>query len=153
MINSRFSISQLINQHQWLEIHIFDRIHNDTCIFRFQVKNLQQLDKSLFSFNETDDLSLIEQGKIMLLELDVINLSKRTKQYGIFISRIFIEDAEGFSFRWFYNEAFRNLEYVKDTSFNFLPKIKTGVTLFYLLPNEESKYYLAEGVDAIFKII
>lgn len=139
----RLSINKLINQEDWLEMYIPKDTFGNKCIFRFQIKSIQEIDKSRLDLEKLHDKIFLEQGKIILLTFDVINLSQRTKQKGTFYHDIIIEDTEGYSFERSINEVLCNSEFSTDFSFNLIPKIKTKTTLFFLLPDEDSEYYIS----------
>jgi len=139
----KFPINQLINQEDWLEMFMPKDMFGNECLFRFQIKSFQEIDKSKLALEKLKNKMFLEQGKIILLTIDITNLSQRAKQKGTFYREIIISDSEGFSFEGSINEVLCSSEFSTDFSFKLIPKIKTETTLFFLLPNEDSDYFIS----------
>jgi len=143
MKDTRFSINELMKNQDWLEMIIPKNVFDNECLFKFKIINIQEVDKSKLPLEKLDDKIFLEQGKIILLTLEVINLSKSTLENGLFYKEIIIQDEDGYSFVHSINEVFCECEFTSDSFFRLLPKIKTRIMLFYLLPDEESNYFIS----------
>jgi len=142
MNRQKFGIIKLINQETWLKLFVPKSHISDDSIFKFQVIDIHEIDKSKLVFKNQENFYLIEQGKILLLLIDVINLSHQTKQQPIFLNEILIQDSYGSTFSGFFDECLIDHELTTDFSFRLIPKIKTRVSKFFLLPDELSEYFL-----------
>ena len=143
MKDTRFSINELIKNQNWLELFIPKNILDNECSFKFQIASIKEINKSELPLEKLNDKIFLEQGKIIMFTLEVINLSKSTLQNGLFYKEIIIQDEDGYSFVHSINEVFCESEFTSDSFFRLLPKIKTRIMLFYLLPDEESNYFIS----------
>ena len=139
----RYSINELIYTQDWLELFIPKNILDNECLFKFKIVSIQEIDKTKLSLEKLNDKIFLEQGKIIILTLEVVNLSKSTLQNGLFYKEIIIQDEDGYSFEHSINEVFCDSEFTADPFFRLLPKIRTRIMLFYLLPDEESSYFIS----------
>ena len=142
MIAIKFPINQLISQEDWLEMYITKDIFN-VSLFRFQIKSIKKIDKSKLALEKLENKMFLEQGKIILLTIDLINTSKSVMQKGNFDNEIEIQDSEGYCFEHSTNEVFYNSEFSKGYSFNLRPRKKRKIVLFFLIPDEDSDYFIS----------
>jgi len=138
----KFSINQLINKEDWLEMYIPKDTFN-VSLFKFQIKSIQEIDKSKLALEKLENKMFLEQGKIILLTIDLINTSKSIMQKGNFDNEIVIQDSEGYCFEHSTNEVFYNSEFSKGYSFNLRPRKKRKIVLFFLIPDEDSDYFIS----------
>lgn len=116
---------------------------------RLKILNFEE-----FKLDKTDIMNINKmqflENKIVKLELEYTNLNFIEAQ---FISNIcYIVDIDGFKFKPIHDQDIiqaiaKHLdktlwELSEDMSKTFIPKLKMKITIFYMLPNEETDYFL-----------
>ena len=115
---------------------------------------LKILDFEEFKLDKTDIMNINKmqflENKIVKLEFEYTNLNFIETQY---ISNIcYIVDIDGFEFKPIHDHDIiqaiaKHLDKTlwdlsEDMRKTFIPKLKTRITIFYMLPNEETDYFL-----------
>lgn len=142
----KLSIENAINSGDWYEYKDGDRI------FRFRIISFRKVQLSEIENIDRIDSSLpINDGILLLISIELINLSKnRSSGYGLYLS---ILDEEDFKFNDLdCNYLTKNSGFARRNnlrSVDYIPKFKYKRGLIFLVPNENSKYYLTTTYDAI----
>jgi|ERR1035437_8082315 hypothetical protein len=140
----KISVEQAINSGSWFDYK------DDETVFRVRFVNFRQVQLSEIEHIENIDSTLpIRDGKLFLLSIELINLSKEATT-GLYIS---ILDNENCRFDYLDSDYLtRNSDFARRNklrSVSFMPKFKYNKDYIYLVPNEETKYYLSTRFKAI----
>jgi len=137
----KISVEHAINSSAWFQYE--NSGLSDTVKFRVRFTCFRQV-----QFSEIDDIDNIDSslpirdGKLFLLSFELINLSKESTS-SLYIS---IQDNDNCRFDCLGSDHLtKNSDFARRNklrNIQFLPKFKYFKDYIFLLPNEESNYYL-----------
>lgn len=143
--DTAFDISKCIDSASWLEGYLAD----DDIRFKLRVMAFEKLE---FDYNNLgDDLAFdISDGVLWLLVLQIVNLTKTTINCDDIKRNLRIVDSDDFCF-----ELVEDRELCSDSEFatkaklkrfyygKLTPKLKATGSLLFLLPNEDTNYFIS----------
>lgn len=139
----KIEVEKAINSGDWYEYR------DDDKKFRIRFLGFRKVDlKEIDNIENVDNDLPVEDGKLLLLSTELINLSKE-ETGSIYIS-LFDDDKCRFDkIECSYltsNSRFASRNKLRYVS--YLPKFKYKRDFIYLVPDEESKYYLTTQYDS-----
>ena len=141
----RIPLAEAVEAGAWIECHQEDMdLH-----FRIRLLSFEKVD-----FNEVDeidevDLDSIGSGVLWILKLEVVNISKSTCDTSDFKVPLLMVDTDDFQFG-VYDDGHLSCssDYSKKSGLNnfygkqLRPKIKVKGAITFILPDEETEYYI-----------
>ena len=139
----KISVEQAINSGAWYqykenEVHLRIRFLSLRPVLLSEFQNIDKVDANL----------PIKEGKLLLLSTELVNLSK-TESGSIYLT---LTDNDDFIFNrvddYYITRDSDFAERNKLTAFRLIPKFKYLKSFIFLVPKEDTKYYLSTQYDA-----
>jgi hypothetical protein len=143
-------LNEAIETGAWFEVESKYQFDDDRILkYRLKLNGFSKV--NLEAIDNPEELHIPINSNIWVLEFDFINSSKEQISWVNILSRINLIDDEGYKYEVFLDDGYllymsdfsKNLGYERDMNKKYPPKIRKSGAVFFELPEEIYKLFIA----------